>query len=124
MQLLDKYNELVGLVKAIRAYSWTPAMTPDEGRDHPLYPSNNHFQRFPLWQAIENNIKAPVGEIDDFVTQQFKNYAHHISELQRENYDLKMQLDDAKSWNNRLSAELALLKARVAELEEIRKLGE
>lgn len=52
MTIVEKYNTLVGLVKALRAYSWTPATTPDEGRDHPLYPSNNRHNRFPLWQAI------------------------------------------------------------------------
>lgn len=53
-RLTAEVENLITLVKVLRAYNWTPGNEKDEGRGHPLYPGNTGHKQRLLWQAIRD----------------------------------------------------------------------
>lgn len=68
-RLTAEVENLITLVKVLRAYNFVPGNEQTEGREHLLYPGNNEGRQRPLWNAINDSIGKLSTEIQPAVDQ-------------------------------------------------------
>lgn len=68
-RLTSEVENLITLVKVLRAYNFISGNQPTEGRDHLLYPGNNEGRQRPLWAAINDTMEKLSTEIQRPVIQ-------------------------------------------------------